>query len=151
MARLYQFRKEMGLRLITMCYDLIAINLTHLVPGMEKVFTPYMQEMARHSDHVLCISRCTRRDLLHWVNASGLRSPETSIMPMGCELPAPGGSVGSRVAPILAQRFLLAVSTIENRKINRRYAVPTRLVDWGSSIFLLVFVGAIGERPAARR
>jgi len=147
MPRLYALQSLVGLRLITMCYDIIPIKFTHLVPGMDVVFTPYLREMVRHADHVMCISRCTRRDLLRWVQSIDGRLPQTSVMPLGCQLrPLSSEQVSENVAKIVAQRFLLCVSTIENRKnqqvLCRAY---TRLVDWGvADLPLLVLAGGVG-------
>jgi glycosyltransferase involved in cell wall biosynthesis len=148
MPRLYALQSLVGLRLITTCYDIIPIKFTHLVPGMDLVFAPYLREMVRHADHVLCISRCTRRDLLRWSASTGGRLPPTSVMPLGCELrPLAHDHVSEPVAKIVAQRFLLCVSTIENRKnqlaLCRAY---TRLIDWGvTDLPLLVLAGGIGH------
>jgi len=38
MPRLYAMQSLVGLRLITMCYDIIPIKFTHIVPGMDVVF-----------------------------------------------------------------------------------------------------------------
>jgi glycosyltransferase involved in cell wall biosynthesis len=148
MPRLYAMQSLVGLRLITMCYDIIPIKFTHIVPGMDVVFAPYMREMVRHADHVLCVSRCTRRDLLRWSQSLGERIVETSIVPLGCELPTSSReNVSERVARILSQRFLLCVSTIENRKNQQTLCrAYTRLVDWGvTNLPLLVLAGGVGH------
>jgi glycosyltransferase involved in cell wall biosynthesis len=148
MSRLYALQSLIGLRLITMCYDIIPIKFTHMVPGMDAVFAPYIREMVRHADHVLAISRCTQRDLLRWTQASGERLPESSVMPLGCEIRTSSGEpVSARVAKIVGSRFLLCVSTIENRKNQQTLCrAYTRLIDWGvTDLPLLVLVGGIGQ------
>lgn len=76
-----------------------------------------MREMVRHADHVLCPSRRTRRDLLRWAQSIGEELPRASVMPMGCRPMSPARErVSEKVAEVLAQRFLLCVSTIESRK-----------------------------------
>ena len=148
MPHLYAMQTSIGLRLIAMCHDIIAIKFTHLVPGLAAVYEPYVREMVRHADHVLCPSRCTRRDLLRWAQSIGEELPRASVMPMGCRPMSPARErVSAKVAEVLAQRFLLCVSTIENRKnqqtLCRAYA---RLVDWGvADLPLLVFAGGIGH------
>src|SRR2546430_7877517 len=147
MPRLYALQHLAGLRLITACYDIIPIKFPHLVPGMDVVFAPYMREMVLHADHVLCISLCTKHDLLRWAQSIGAPLPETSVMPLGCRLrPLSADNVSEKVAKIIAQRFLLCVSTIENRKNQQTLCRAfTRLVDWGvADLPLLVLVGAIG-------
>ena len=147
MGRLYELQKLIGLRLVTTCYDLIPIMFTNFVPGMEKTFSPYLLEMVRRADHVLCISRCTRRDLLHWINTLGERIPDTSVIPLGCELQAAGDdNIGEDIRLILGQRYLLSVSTIERRKNHETLCrAYTRLVDWGvRDLPRLVLVGGIG-------
>jgi len=148
MPRLYAMQSLVGLRLIATCYDIIPIKFTHLVPGMDVVFAPYLREMVWHADHVLCISRCTERDLLRWTQSIGGRIPETSLMPLGCQLrPLSTDNVSDRVAKIVAQRFLLCVSTIEIRKNQQTLCQAyTRLVDRGvTDLPLLVLAGAVGH------
>jgi glycosyltransferase involved in cell wall biosynthesis len=148
MPRLYAMQSLVGLRLITTCYDIIPIKFTHVVPGMDVVFAPYMREMIRHANHVLCISRCTERDLLRWTQSIGERRPETSVMPLGCRLrPLSTANVSDTVAKIAARRFLLCVSTIESRKNQQTLCrAYTRLVDWGvTDLPLLVLAGAVGH------
>jgi glycosyltransferase involved in cell wall biosynthesis len=115
---------------------------------MDAVFAPYIREMMRHADHVLCISRCTRRDLLRWMQTTTGPVAETSVMPLGCEIRASSqDKLSDRVATIVAQRFLLCVSTIENRKNQQTLCrAYTRLIDWGvTDLPLLVLVGGLGH------
>jgi len=147
MLRLYAMQASIGLRLITTCYDLIPIKFTHVVPGMAAGFEPYLREMVRHADHVLCASRCTRRDLRRWAQSLGEELPPTSVMPFGCRVLSPGRDrVSEKLADILAQRYLLCVSTIETRKNQQTLCrAYMRLVDWGvADLPLLVLVGGIG-------
>src|SRR5262249_15567171 len=89
-----------------------------------------------------------RRDLLDWIDSIGERIPDTSITPLGSELRASAGeAVGGETARILAEPFLLFVSTIESRKnhqvLCRAYA---QLVDWGvTGLPRLVFAGGVGH------
>jgi glycosyltransferase involved in cell wall biosynthesis len=148
MPRLYALQHLVGLRLITTCYDIIPIKFPHLVPGMDVVFAPYMREMVHHADHVLCISLCTKHDLLRWTWSIGEPLPETSVMPLGCRLQLLStDNVSQKVGKIIAQRFLLCVSTIENRKNQQTLCRAfTRLVDWGvTDLPLLVLIGGIGH------
>src|SRR3954452_18016435 len=102
MRRLYAVRNAMGLRVIGTCYDIIPLKFPHWVPGMDVAFRPYLRDMVRHADHVLCISQWTRKDLLEWIDDRGERTPETSVMPMGCEFePSQEGVVSHRVAQVL--------------------------------------------------
>jgi glycosyltransferase involved in cell wall biosynthesis len=106
-----------------------------------------MREMVLHADHVLCISLCTKHDLLRWAQSIGAPTPETSVMQLGCRLrPSPNDNVSEKAAKIIAQRFLLCVSTIEARKNQQTLCRAfTRLIDWGvADLPLLVLVGSIG-------
>ena len=149
----YDLRRAIGLRVIAMCHDIVAIAFPHFVPGMETVFAPYMRGIARNGDHVLCNSRCTERDLLRWIDSLGdSPAPATSVMPLGCALEVdPDERPGDSVAWILRQRFVLSVSTIETRKnhqvLCRAYA---HLVEQGiPELPPLVLVGAIGHDGAS--
>jgi glycosyltransferase involved in cell wall biosynthesis len=147
MDRLYAIRRMAGLRLITMCHDIIAIKFPHFVPGIDGVQIPYLRDMARNADHILCNSRATQEDLLHWLDSLGTPLPQTSVMPMGSELQTSDGRVSDRVGQVLAQRFLLSVSTIESRKNHRTlYQAYAMLIDRGvNDLPLLAFAGAVGH------
>ena len=147
LAQLYALRDAIGLRVVTVCHDLIAIRFPHFIPGMVDVFAPYLAQMLQHADHVMCISRCSRDDLLDWAEATGARTPATSVMPLGSVVADAADVADPRVAALLGRPFLLTVGTLERRKnhevLCRAY---TRLVDWGvRDLPPLVFVGLIGH------
>lgn len=151
MGRLYALRNAIGLRVIATCYDIIPLKFPQWVSGMDAAFRPYLRDLVRHADHVLCISRSTRKDLLEWIDERGERAPQTSVMPMGCEFEASQqGVVTERVARLLEHRFLLCVGTIERRKNNRMLcrAYASLLADGFADLPALVFVGAVGEGGA---
>ena len=148
MPHLYAMQRSISVRLITMCHDIIPIKFTHLVPGLAAIYEPYVREMVRHADHVLCPSRCTRRDLLRWAQSIGEEPPKASVMPMGCRpMSSAREGISGKIADVLAQRFLLCVSTIESRKNQQTLCrAYMRLVDWGiADLPLLVLAGGMGH------
>jgi glycosyltransferase involved in cell wall biosynthesis len=113
---------------------------------MAESYGPYIDDMLAHAAHVLCISRDTRGDLLRWADERGLRTPPSSVLPLGCDLVASDRPIGDGVRALLERSFLLMVGTLEVRKnhetLCRAYG---RLVEWGATdLPLLVFVGQIG-------
>jgi len=148
MGRLYALRNAMGLRVIGTCYDIIPLKFPHWVSGMDVAFRPYLRDMVRHADHVLCISRWTQHDLCAWIDERGERMPAMSVMPMGCEFEAPADAgISERVAHLLERPFLLCVGTIEERKNHRVLcrAYASLMAAGVRDLPTMVFVGGLGE------
>jgi glycosyltransferase involved in cell wall biosynthesis len=148
MGRLYAMRAAAGVRVITLCYDIIPIKFPNFIPGMDAIFAPYIRDMGRNADHVACISQCSRDDLLRWLAAANERAPATSVLPLGCDPPSPQAPAPSgRIAALSGRRFLLCVATLETRK-NQQVLIDAyaRLVEAGvADLPMLVLVGHIGH------
>jgi glycosyltransferase involved in cell wall biosynthesis len=148
MARLYAMRASAGLRVITLCYDIIAIKFPHLIPGLDSLFVPYIRDMGRHADHIACISQCTRDDLRQWLSAAGEPAPPISVLSLGCDRqPQAPAAPYPRIAGLLSERFLLCVGTVESRKNQQVLAgAYAHLIDAGvADLPLVVIAGAIGH------
>jgi glycosyltransferase involved in cell wall biosynthesis len=147
MSRLFLFRQRIGLRLVTMCHDIITSRFPWFVPGMDIAFAPYMRDLARHSDHILCNSRHTHDDLRAWLRECKERVPPTSVMPMGSAIRQDGSpTAGDRIGALLRSPYLLCVSTIERRKNQQLLCrVYASLVAREAALPRLVLVGRLGE------
>jgi glycosyltransferase involved in cell wall biosynthesis len=158
LRRLEEHKSALGFKAIGICYDLIPIRFPHLtVAGIATQFPGHVAELARVCDHVMCISACTRRDLLEYLRSIGIPPPATSVIVLGNDLPktadaavgashdeAHAGTSGA-FARIAARPFVLFVSTIEARKNHETlYKAWVRLIESGCDVPGLVCVGMRG-------
>lgn len=145
---LYEQKRSLGFKVLLFCYDVIPVKLPHLCVGdVAASFARYFANVAWCADEVLCISECTRRDLRALLTELGTPLPALSVIQLGCKLPQIGTPVvAPEVAPLLGQRYVLFVSTIERRKNHETlYRAYARLVEQGEAdLPLLVFVGMPG-------
>lgn len=145
---LYELKKQLGLKILLMCYDIIPIRLPHLcVADVAAKFSRYFLDVARCADQIACISEYSRADLRKFLEAAKVPVPELSVVRLGCEIASAGDMpLSPEVGEVLGQRFILFVSTIERRKNHETlYRAYTRLVDDGvTDLPLLVFVGMAG-------
>jgi glycosyltransferase involved in cell wall biosynthesis len=145
---LYELKRRVGLRVVLFCYDVIPVRLPHLCVGdVAARFANYFADVAWCADRILCISECTRKDLISLLSELGAPIPETSVVKLGCQLShEQSGAIGPDVRALLKDRFVLFVSTIERRKNHEiLYRAYTRLIDQGvKDLPKLVFVGMQG-------
>ncbi|WP_064120302.1 glycosyltransferase family 4 protein [Pseudomonas fluorescens] len=145
---LYRLKKEVGLRVVLCCYDVIPVRLPHLCVGdVAARFANYFTDVAWCADKILCISECTQRDLLALLSELGAPTPETIVVKLGCQVSHTlDANISAEVKAILEDKFILFVSTIERRKNHEvMYRAYTRLVDKGvTRLPKLVFVGMPG-------
>lgn len=127
-------------------YDLTMFrNPEHYSAQMLRVFAAPMRHAATRASHVICISECTRRDL---VELLGVPEHRTSVVPLG---------VSSRYAAvpqardIVRQRFglqrpyLLFVGTVQPRKnLPRLIRAFAQVVQSGRLDHELIIVGHVG-------
>ncbi len=151
LPHLYALRDAIGLAVVVTCHDLIPILFPQFVPNLVGLVAPVLADVARHADHVLCISKSAANDLAAWAPTLGLRPPATSVLPLGAALVAAESSPSDRVARLGHAPFVLVVGTVETRKnqdvLRRAYAT---LVDRGvPDLPTLVVVGQIGHEGAA--
>lgn len=145
---LYEQKRILGFKVLLFCYDVIPVKLPHLCVGdVAASFARYFANVAWCANEVLCISECTRTDLRALLVELGTPLPTLSVIRLGCQLPLMASeSIASDVAPLLGQRYVLFVSTIERRKNHETlYRAYARLVEQGEThLPLLVFVGMPG-------
>ncbi|MFP5502338.1 MAG: glycosyltransferase family 4 protein [Candidatus Sericytochromatia bacterium] len=145
---LYEIKQRLDLKVVLFCYDIIPVRLPHLCVGdVASIFGRYFADLAWCADKVLCISDYSRRDLAAFLGEIGAPTPEMAVVRLGSELPDAEAPVPSaELAPLLEQRYVLFVSTIERRKNHETlYRAYTRLIDRGmTDLPLLVFVGMPG-------
>ncbi|MFG6206212.1 glycosyltransferase family 4 protein [Pseudomonas retamae] len=145
---LYELKKRVGLRIVLFCYDVIPVRLPHLCVGdVAARFANYFTDVAWCADKILCISECTRKDLMSLLNELGAPVPETAVVKLGCQLSHElSETISDDVRSLLQERFVLFVSTIERRKNHEvLYRAYTRLIDNGvKDLPKLVFVGMPG-------
>lgn len=145
---LYWLKRRLGLKVLLFCYDIIPIRLPHLcVAEVAAKFPRYLTDAAWCANEIICISDWSRHDLRQFLEMVGAPVPTLSVVRLGSEIAAASETIPSdAVAELLAQRFILFVSTIERRKNHETlYRAYTRLVDEGRvDLPLLVFVGMPG-------
>lgn len=114
----YNLKNDRKVHIVTCCYDLIPVLYPqYCVSDVAQRFTGYFLDVAEGSDHILCISRQTQRDLISTLESCGGALPQTSILPLGDNVPTGlGEPVSPLVSEICTEPFILFVSTIERRK-----------------------------------
>ncbi|RWM40209.1 glycosyltransferase family 1 protein [Mesorhizobium sp.] len=130
------------------CYDVIPVKYPHLCVGdVSAKFARYFADIAWCADEIVCISECSRRDLLELLGELGAPTPPTTVIRLGSDLPKTAPQdVTSHTKDAAGGRFILFVSTIERRKNHETlYRAYTRLLDQGEKdLPKLVFVGMPG-------
>jgi glycosyltransferase involved in cell wall biosynthesis len=137
-----------GFSAVFCCYDIIPVNFPHLCVGdVASKFARYFADLAWCSDEIVCISECSKRDLLELLAELGTPIPEATVFKLGSQIAIPDGrKVTEETKKAAGDRFVLFVSTIERRKNHETlYRAYTRLVDQGETdLPKLVFVGMPG-------
>jgi glycosyltransferase involved in cell wall biosynthesis len=141
-------------RVITV-YDMIAERFPAEFPGID--FTAAKRASVLRADHVFCISRSTRRDL---IDLFGVPENRTSVVYLGYDrLPVDGGGSGDRAILAGLPPFLLYVGKRDGYKnfkgVLRSFAASTRLkkfaiVCFGGGAFSNdehELIGALGLEP----
>lgn len=130
------------------CYDVIPVKYPHLCVGdVSAKFARYFADIAWCADEIICISECSRLDLLALLEELGAPTPPTTVIRLGSDLPKTAPQdVMSLTKDAAGDRFVLFVSTIERRKNHETlYRAYTRLLDQGeTNLPKLVFVGMPG-------
>jgi len=130
------------------CYDIIPVKFPHLCVGdVASTFARYFADLAWCADEIVCISECSRRDLIALLDELGTPIPQATVIRLGSNLPErPGENVSISVKETVGDRFILFVSTLERRKNHETlYRAYTRLVDEGEKdLPKMIFVGMPG-------
>jgi glycosyltransferase involved in cell wall biosynthesis len=147
-SRFYALSQEQGLRIITCCYDLIPILFPQYCVGDVALrFKEYLNLQIWGSAAVLCISENTRRDFVSHCARIGAPLRPTQVIALGDTLPAADGHISAAVRELLAQPFLMYVSTIERRKNHEVLYHALRLLCQSgrrNQLPRIVFVGMQG-------
>jgi glycosyltransferase involved in cell wall biosynthesis len=148
-------KNDMGVKIVTCCYDLIPIILPQYCVGrVTKTFRDYFTKISWSSSVILCISEKSRDDYRDFVKSIGAPEAETTVIPLGDNVPTGMNSLSSAdveisasVSKVAAEPFILFVSTIERRKNHEvLYRAYHLLVREGHAAKLpkLLFVGMTG-------
>lgn len=113
-------RDILKIRIVTCAYDLIPIKFPQYCGGntVER-FTNYFYSLLKGSSAILCISKCTRSDLLKLSNNLKCASPKTQIIRLGADIERNLSSeplISEDILKLDNSPFILFVSTIERRK-----------------------------------
>ena len=147
MHHLYKLKRESDVRHVLVCYDLIPYLFPHLCVGdVAAIFAKYFADLCWSASHVMCISRHSQEDLLAFCREVNVPPPNSSVIPLGCDLAAPReGMIGTDVRRLGERDFILFVSTIERRKNHEvLYRATVRILESGRVPPHLVFVGMVG-------
>ncbi|GAA5235917.1 glycosyltransferase family 4 protein [Verticiella sediminum] len=149
-AALYAAKRDQGLRVFGILYDLIPILFPHFYwKHIEQGTARYMTDLAWVAEHVVCISERTRRDALEFYRDIGMAAPAMSLVRLGDELPgASQVEPAPQVQALARERYILTVGTLEIRKNHETlYRALLDLRARGRhDLPLLVFAGMRGWR-----
>lgn len=145
---LFSQKRDVGFKVLLFCYDIIPVKFPHLCVGdVAAKFAKYFANLAWCADKVLCISECTRSDLIQLLTDLGTPIPPMDVIKLGCDIQSQTADDATQdIVDLIGCRYILFVSTIERRKNHETlYRAYTRLVDRGmSNLPLMVFVGMPG-------
>lgn len=114
----YYFKKDLQVKMVTCCYDLIPVLYPqYCVGSVAGIFTSYFLEIADGSDLVLCISKQSEKDLHDLLNRTGGARVKTHVFPLGDNvLTARSNDISTQISEVCKSPFILFVSSIERRK-----------------------------------
>ncbi|MCZ0733002.1 glycosyltransferase family 4 protein [Phreatobacter sp. AB_2022a] len=143
-----ELKAAINFKAIFCCYDIIPVKFPHLCVGdVAAIFARYFSDVAWCADEILCISECSKRDLVDLLRTLGAPTPQATVFRLGSNISvANGAEVSENIKKTVGDRFVLFVSTIERRKNHETlYRAYTRLVDKGETdLPKLIFVGMPG-------
>lgn len=140
--------KERGALVGFLCYDLIPIRQPEFCDaGLSELFSSVFGVVCQIADFIFTISVHVQRDTQAYLKERGIELPVIAL-PLAHELaPSKGAkAVSSRVKDLIAEPFVLFVSTIEARK-NHAYAfrVWQRLIELDPALVPnMIWVGRPG-------
>jgi len=146
---IYDLKQVHKFRYAAVVYDLIPQIFPHyVVPSYVGLLKDYFGELFWTADICMCISECTRRDMIKYCSDNGVPQPRSAAFPLGCDIPDEPAQLGALPAQLAGKRYALFVSTIEPRKNHRTlYAAWARCIEQGlidPDRCRLVFVGRTG-------
>ena len=88
-ARLIELKKAGGWHLVTVCYDLIPIDMPHFFPPRDvAVVTDYFRQILPVVDRWIAISKATARDLRAFACREQIAFGDVVVEPLGADLQA---------------------------------------------------------------
>ena len=142
-------RRSCNLRIVSMLYDLIPVKHPEMLGQSTNYYANYFLNILDECSLTLCISECTRQDLMEFAARTGRPEPAAEVVRLGANVPAApsmdeftDGGLRDRLA---RKRFALSVGTFEVRK-NYRLLIDLwhELVDDVTFDLDLVIVGMAG-------
>ena len=144
----YTLKKEVNVKVIAMCYDLIPIKFPNLFLSLENAanFERYYDGMTWASDVVTCISKSSQKDYVEWLRDKFMPEPITKVVTLGSTIKPFDEDRLSQSVKDIDRKFILFVSTVERRKNHESIIKAIQyLIDLGSEhIPLVIFVGMRG-------
>lgn len=139
---LYALKEKIGFHVVTVCYDMIPYLFPHFytIAYTRKTLFPYFVDMIWTTDHFICISESTQKDLQEFASKEcAVQKLSTSVIKLGCTIPHQTGESTKN-------QFCLAVSTIEPRKnYDLLYRVWLTLIERSpENTPMLIIVGKVG-------
>jgi glycosyltransferase involved in cell wall biosynthesis len=135
------------LKILLMCYDIIPIKFPqYCLNDTASYFIHYFSDIAWCADMILCISQCTERDCINFLNNIGAPIPKTHVVQLGTISMDKDAGHQHKICEIAGTRFIVYVSTIERRKNHETlYKAYSRLLDEGhDDLPKLICVGMKG-------
>lgn len=140
-------RSRIDLRVVSCCHDLIPwVRPDLTLDRIRRPFLIYLDQLVEISDHVVCNSVCTARDLGRYLETKSY-VPSISVIRLGSRMgQTPNPMPSMAITSILDQPFILFVSTIERRKNHQILLDAYRgLLSQGKTdLPMLVIVGMRG-------
>lgn len=103
-----------GMKKVALFHDAFPVIRPDWCPAKTVDHFPRYLDWLAKLDHVMCVSASSERDLLQYWENSGLKHPETSVVPLG--LPMSRFGTGRDVQSPNSPLKVLSVGTLEARK-----------------------------------
>lgn len=149
MNELAYIKQKKSLYIKVFCHDIIPISHSGLVTKeAHEKFTAYFQKLAKIADFFYCNSYYTQSELKNYLKKNNCKVPPIEVVPLGSDIKIVNSmqNVNESIKKVLAEKFLLFVSTIEIRKNHRvLYEAYSSLIDRKiENLPKLLFVGQKG-------
>jgi glycosyltransferase involved in cell wall biosynthesis len=122
MNELAYIKQKRSLYIKVFCHDIIPITHSGLVTKeAHEKFTVYFQKLTKVADFFYCNSYYTQSELRNYLKQNNCKIPPIEVIHLGCDIKIIEAkqNVNESIKRILAEKFLLFVSTIEIRKNHR--------------------------------
>jgi glycosyltransferase involved in cell wall biosynthesis len=148
--RVLALKRRFGTKFAMIVHDLIPIYAPHTCEhGTTRLFEAFLRRALRHTEHFLCVSEHTAKDLARYVRSVGLPEPSRTVIRNGSSFaellpPATAGRVARGPAAEIPEPFVLFVSTIEGRKNHDlMFGIWRDMASRGVEVPTLVCIGHV--------